>query len=226
MFGQKNWLVILVKPHELEIFAHEAKLSTNLILPTTVVNNLEVLDREELSSLIGTYTKSQPYQATDILWLLSPSLIFEQTFPDSDKEKWDTQTVQFLDAVPFEEILSHIYTPSGGRSVVATNQDLINSLIQAFSAQGYQTKIVIPSKMQDIDSNLTVESVKKILGNLNQLYKDNLITPSDDKTNFVPESTGTLSYQKQPKSKSQLPLLLSVFGVLLAILVIVIYLNQ
>lgn len=226
MFGQKNWMVILLKPHELEIFGYDDKTSTILTLPLTIINNLEVLDRDELYQVIGGWAKTQTYQATDIVVLLSSGVIFEKTFNDSEKDKWDTLTLQFLDAVPFEETLSHIYTPSGGRGVVATNQELISALTQAFSTQGYQTKVVVPAKLQNVDQSLNSELVKKILGNMNQLYKDNMITPTEEKSDYVPGTNDAKGSKDIKKPKSQLPLLLSIFGILLAILAVVIYLNQ
>ena len=226
MFGQKNWLVILVKAHELEIFGHDSKVSTVLTIPTTVINNLEILDRDGLYSLVANWAKTLTYQATEIIWILSSSVVFEQTFADSDKERWDTLIVQFLDAVPFEEILSKTYNPAGGKSVIATNQDLLTGLNQAFAAQGYTTKVVVSGKMAGVENNLTPDLVKKVLGNMTQLYRENLVIPDEEKSNFVPGTPSVSAGAVPAKPKSQLPLLLSVFGVLLAILAIVIYLNQ
>lgn len=220
MFGQKNWLIITIKSHELEIFSHVTLQVSSIPLPINLVNNLEIIDRDGLYGQIAQWAKQFTYQATEIIWLLSPGVIFEDTFPDKERERWDTMTVQFLDAVPFEEVLSHVYSPLEGRNVVATNQDLINALRHGFAVQGYQTKAVIPASLVNATSPLTEATAKEIISNLSQILAGNMITPDDDHED--PLTVGL----PQPKPKSQLPLLLGVFGVLLVILVFVVVLNQ
>ena len=219
MLGQKNIIVIYVGSHQLEIFGHSASTSSILPLPPTIINNLEVVDRDGLYSLIATWAKTIPFVTTEIIWLLSPGVCFEQTLTDAQKDLWDTLTIQFLDSVPFEETLSRVYNPSGGRTIIATNQDFINALIQGFAVQGYLTRAVVTAKSLGVDSPLTVDSVKQITSNLSQILRDNLITP-DASTTIEPKKDQTA------KPKSSLPLLLGVFLTLLVILVFVIYLSK
>lgn len=219
MFGQKNWLIIVLNPSALEIFSHETLQSWTIPLPPSIISNLEVIDRDGLDVLIADWTKKLAYQATEIIWLLSVATVFEATFPEKDKERWDTMTVQFLDTVPFEEVLSHVYAPIEGRNVVATNQDLISALRHGFAVHGYQTKAIIPLRLVGITPPITATSAKALLANLSQLLHDNMVVPDED------THTPLISGSPTPKPKSQLPLLLAVFGVLLAILAVVIYLN-
>ncbi len=226
MFGQKNTLIILLTPHALEIFANDSGNVSTITIPSSVVNNLEVIDRDELYALISTWCKSITYQSTEIIWLLSDTVIFDQIFPEKESERWDTMTVQFLDTVPFEEVISRVYNPVEGRHVVATNQDLINALKHGFSVQGYITQAVVPAKLVGITSPLNAESAKKVMSSMSQILRDNLVTPDNEKSVQPPEIASSPNQVVVKKPKSQLPLLLSVFGVLVAILLIVIYLNK
>lgn len=226
MLGQKNWYVILVKPHELEIMRQGESTATVVSLPKSAVNNLEVLDRDTLYALLASWAKEHPYQISELVWLLSPSVVFEQTFPDSDRDRWDTLTVQFLDSVPFEEVLSRVSNPVEGRRVLATNKDLVNALLHGLSMQGYSTKVVVPARSVGLDSTLTADGVKLALSRLSELARENLILPSLDPITPATTAASGAKPASASKPKSSLPLLLSVFLALLAILVIVIVLNK
>lgn len=226
MLGQKNWLVILLKPHELVLMPGGAGSPVTLAFPPAAVSNLEIFDRDALYALIASWAKGRPYQTTELIWLLAPSVLFEQTFPDSEKDRWDTMTVQFLDTVPFESVLSRVFNPVEGRHVVAANQDLVSGLIQGFAMQGYTTRLVVPAKLVGADLTLTPEIARRAVSGFNQLLRENLIIPaSDNETPPQPQSQNS-SPPHPVKPKSSLPLLLGIFGVLLAILVIVLLLNQ
>lgn len=185
------------------------------------------MDRDGLYGLIAAWAKARTYQTTEIIWLLSSAVIFEQTFADSDRDHWDTKTVQFLDSVPFEVILSRVFNPLGGRHVIATNQDFINVLTQGFAMQGYLTRAVVSAKSLGIDSPMTSDAAKHAVNNLNQLLRDNLITPTAESATYRADPTGAKQASNQASApKSSLPVLLGIFLTLLAILLIVILLNK
>ncbi len=218
MFNKKNWLVILVEPHALVWLMQGMNSPQTLTIPVAVINNLEVINRDELYVLIADWTKSRTYTTTEIIWLLAPGVYFEQTFPDSEKDKWDSATVQFLDTVPFEEVVSRVYSPVNGRQVVALNKDLITSLMQAFTLHGYPTRAVVPASFVTSDVGLTPAIAHAAMNHLSELTRDSLI--SDGHT-LVPATPSQIQ-----KPKSMLPLLIAVFGVLVAILLFVLYLNH
>lgn len=224
MFGQNVWLIILIKAHSLEIYSHGAATPQNLVIPTGIVNHLEIIDRDGLYSLIATWAKSIPYISTDVIWLLSQDVYFEQTFPDAEKDSWDTATVSMLDTVPFEETLSKVYDLAGGRTVIATNQDLISAYTQGFAMQGYATHSVTPAKFQNV-TVLDGDTIKRILSNVTQLSRDSLVNPDLDKKSYAKTEPAGDKSSQSVKPKSSLPLLLAVFLVLLAILALVIYLS-
>ncbi len=224
MLGQKNILYILLKAHELQLLFHSGAAPIVLPIPANIISNLEIIDPDGLNNLIATWAKTVTYQATEIIWLLSPALVFETVIPDSEKQLWDTKTVQFLDSVPFEEVLSFVSSSLGGRRVVATSQDLIRGLLEAFSLLGYSSKAILPAKLFAIDTTLKSDSAKAISSQISGFMAQNLLNHEEQVSSQIARSKQTDS--KAAKPKSTLPILLPLFGVLLAILAVVIYLNQ
>ena len=224
MFGQKNWLTILVSRGKLDIFGEGDNVVQTLPLPATIIDNLEILNKDALYTLITDWTKQKAYQDTEITWILSPDLCFTHTLTSTDQDKIDSETLQFLDTVPFEEIVSRTYNTIPGRLLVATNQSLINALIHGFSLHGYSTQSVIPAQVIGIESELTPDLARSTRKRAAELKKESLIIPTLSASK--PTQPTLVTDTSTSKPKSSLPLLLSVFFILVAILGIVLYLNQ
>lgn len=224
MFGQKNWLVILVLRNSLQVFGEGDNVVQTIALPATVIDNLEVLNKDALYTLITDWTKQKTYQDTEITWILSPELCFIHAITSTDQDKVDSETLQFLDTVPFEEVVSRTYNTSTSRQLIATNKTLITALIQGFSLHGYTTQSVIPAPLIDMDSVLTPDLAHTALKRSGELEKESLIIPTMTEPKIP--ITAITPGSNPAKPKSSLPLLLTIFGVLVAILGFVLYLNQ
>jgi hypothetical protein len=220
MFGQKNRFIALIGRSSLHIFGDGDNAVQILPLPATIVSNIEVLNKDDLYTLITDWTKQKTYQNTEIIWILSSEICFTHVIENIDQEKIDSETLQFLDTVPFENVISNSYSTSTGKQIIATNQDLVNTFIQGFALHGYVTQSVIPDSVVGISSVLTVDNAKAILRRANELKKESMIaTNSEVKRSYTPPPViGSV----EPKPKSSLPLLLSVFVGLLVVLVAVI----
>lgn len=227
MLGQKNWLVIMVTKNSLQLVGlGEVKIET-IIIPPQIINNLEVINKDGLYTLVIDWLKQRPHTSANIIWLLSPEVYFEHTFTSGEQDKIDSETLQFLDIVPFEEILSRVYNNlDTGRHIIVINKELMMSLIQAFALQGYSTKAVVPSRLVQGEATLTSEIERTTLKRANELAKESLVTTIVPVTQVSAATLAEKGGTSEEKPKSQLPLLLSVFGVLLAILVFVILLNK
>jgi hypothetical protein len=223
MLGQKNWLVIMVSKNSLQIFRSMDDSIETLSLPGEIINNMEVVDKDGLYTLITEWHKNHVFISASIIWLLSPEICFDHTFATSEQDKIDSETLQFLDTVPFEQILSRMYKPMEWKQIVAVNKDLIMSLIQSFLLHGYVTRVVVPSKQVLAEAVLTVEVARNTIKHIGELERESLISTSSPVPNVQTISPQPNTIQNKPKSS--LPLLLSVFGILLAILAFVIYLN-
>lgn len=221
MLGGKEWLVIMVSKNSLQIVGLGEEKVETVIFPPTIINNMEIINKDGLYTLITEWLKAHPHAPTEIIWLLAPDICFEHTLTSSEQDKVDSETLQFLDTVPFEEVLSRTYKPMEWRLIVAVNKDLIMSLIQGFTLHGFATRAVVPSKLIQADSLLTTEVEHNTIKHISELVRESLISPPSPVDTYVttnPSHTGGT----ESKPKSQLPLLLGVFGLLLVILVVVI----
>jgi len=222
MFGQKNWLIILLTSNTLQIIGQKDTGVTTIPLPTTIISNMEILNKDALYQLITDWLKQRTYNNTEIIWLLGSELCFDHVITSTDPDKIDSEIVQFLDTVPFEEILSHIYLQGATKQITAINKILISAFIQAFSLHGYTTIAAVPARLVAPSDNLTLDIAKLSYKKGNELERVSLVPPQTSTPSTQPVS----QLDQSTKPKSQLPLLLGVFTLLLAILGIVIYLNK
>lgn len=226
MLGQKTWLIILVTKNNLQLVGLGESKVENIVIPNTVVSNMEVLNKDAIYTLVTDWLKQRPHTSASIIWLLSPEICFEHTFTSSEQDKVDSETLQFLDLVPFENVVSRAYNSSEGKQIIATNKDLIMSLVQAFSLQGYNTKAVVPSRLVQADSVLTSEVERLAIKRNYELARESLIAPTQTSALTPIGTSETQQSQSTDQSKSSLPLLLGVFVFLLAVLGFVLYLNK
>lgn len=218
MLGQKSWLTILLSGNSLQIIGQDLNAPQTIPLPPTLVSNMEVINKDGLYTLITDWVKSRTYTNTNIVLLLAPDLCFEHQFVSVEQDKVDSETLQFLDTVPFENVLSRTYSLGEGRQIIAVNKDFVMSVVQGFMLHGYTTKVVVPSRLVQAEVTLTPEIESYAFKHLTELTRDSLLSP------ITPQPKVDLPRTDKPKSS--LPLLLSVFGVLLAILVFVIVLSK
>ncbi len=206
----------MLSGNSLQFIGQDIDVVQTIPLPPTLVNNMEVVNKDGLYTLITDWVKARTYTNTNILLLLAPDLCFYHQFVNIEQDKVDSETLQFLDTVPFESVLSRTYALGEGRQIIAANKDLVMALVQGFTLHGYTTKVVVPAILAQAETGLTPEVENYAFKHLTELTRDSLIS----------EVAPVVSSVAKPKPKSSLPLLLSVFGVLLAILVIVIVLSK
>lgn len=219
MFNGKNWIVILLSSHLLEIMTPDSDVVQKIPLPSTIVDHNELLNRDGLESIILDWAKLRTYTSTEIIWLLAPSVYFDTIIPATSEISPSKLRADFIDSVPFENVISHDYQIGQTQKVVATNQDLISSLTQIFAKSGYATHAVVPSELLGEFTTLTTVIRGQVISKISEYSSKSLMLRESAIT--VPH-TGT----NAAKPKSSLPVLLGVFVVLLLILVVVIYLNQ
>lgn len=225
MLGAKEWLVIMVSKNALQIVGLGEDKIEMVTIPPTIINNMEIINKDGLYTLITEWLKSHPHTTAEIIWLLAPDICFEHQLTSGEQDKVDSETLQFLDTVPFEEVLSRTYKPLEWRLIVAVNKDLIMSLVQGFTLHGFATRAVVPSKLVQADAQLTSEIEHNAIKRVSELVRESLITPPSPIDTYMPNNSVVVG-GAEPKPKSQLPLLLGVFGLLLVVLVVVIFMMR
>jgi hypothetical protein len=213
-----------------------------------LVANLDVVNKEQLSSLITTFIQINKMLPSSLAVILSDNVIYVRdletpvqkpvpgqvlkTDPNADKEQEDG-VQSFLENIPFEEVLAKVIKTATVNRVVAINKDLVMTIVNAFVNKGSVVDAIVPSFMYgqsvDFSAGLTPNNVRVILGNMEILKLGNLLTDQETIPSRTlggelicpPEESGT----KKPQNLRQY-ILIGVFILLLIVLGVVYFVSQ
>lgn len=220
----KNWLVIMLSKDSMQLVGLGEEKIQKVMIPPTILSNMEVINKDGLYTLITDWLAHRTHTGAEIIWILTPDICFEHVITSTEQSKIDSETLQFLDTVPFQEVLSRVYKPLEWRLIIAVNKDLIMSMIQGFILHSYSTKAVVPARLLQADGVLTEEIAQNAVKRATELSRESLVTapsPIIASTTEAEESN-----ESNPKPKSSLPLLLGVFGALVVVLVVVLLISN
>jgi hypothetical protein len=212
-----------------------------------LVSNLDVIDKDKLTELISTFIQVNKIVPSSLAAILSDDIIYIKDLagpiqkpapgqtvvkPDliNDKEH-ENDVKNFLEDVPFEDVLAKVIKTGTINRIVAVNKDLVMGIIDVFINKGSTLEAVVPAFMygQNVNftSGLTSENAKSILGNLETLKSGNLLTdPEKAAMSLGLENqlgTSPVTFAKKPRNIRQY-ILVGVF-VLLLIALAVVYLT-
>jgi hypothetical protein len=215
-----------------------------------LVSDLDVINKEQFVNLIGTFIQVNKIVPSSLVIILSDNIIcikdlvnsVQKPVPDqslkvetnSDKEHKD-EVQNFLENIPFEEILARVIKSGSVDRIVAVNKDLVMTIADTFVGKGSVMETIVPSFMYgqstDFTAGLNLNNAQIILGNIETLRLGNLLTDQekiDPSQNLENELKNSLSSVKsnstkisKKKKNMRQYMLIGVFGVLLIVLVIV-----
>jgi hypothetical protein len=213
-----------------------------------IVANLDVVNKEQLSSLITTFIEINKMVPSSLAVILSDNVIYVRDLeapvqkpipgqppkidPNVDKEQED-KVQNFLENIPFEEVLAKVIKTANVDRVVAVNKDLVMTIINAFINKGSVVDAIVPGFMYgqsvNFSAGLTPSSVRVILGNTEILKLGNLLTDQE----VIPSRGlgGELicppeeNVPKKPQNLRQY-ILIGVFVLLLVVLVVVYFVSM
>jgi len=149
-----------------------------------------------------------------------------------DKEHKD-EVENFLENIPFEEILARVIKTGNINRIVAVNRDLAMTIVDAFMAKGSTIDSITPGFMYGQNVNftkgLTSDNLKVILGNVEILRSGNLLT--DQEKMIIGRDirsemeTPAAIVEKKKQNRTQY-ILAGIFVILLIILGVVYFLSQ
>ncbi len=207
-----------------------------------LVANLDIINRGQFTSLILTFIQINKILPSSLAVILSDNVIYVKDLTDSaqkptpseglnaelDADSESKDKIQnFLEDVPFEEVLAKVIKTDRGRCIVAVNKDLVMTIADVFTNKGSTIETIVPSFMYGSNVNftagLTQGNMRSILGEAEILRRGNLLTDQQKINSLADLGTGQEKKEKSPKNLRQY-LLLSVFVALLVILA-VLYFN-
>lgn len=202
----------------------ELTISTPIALdiPTDILANFELMNKKKLHTLLTNFIRTYKLEPKNIVILLSTQVTFDKEFPHGSIEV-QKNIQEFLELVPFEEMLDKRIIANRQTKVVATNKEVCDAIKQSFTAHGFLVSGVYPLSQ-------VIESIPQLKQNLDLSLFVNKVT--DLKAlNLQPiveaamHSSPAATFEKEKSNKTRLFLLIGVFGFLTLILGYVIYTN-
>ena len=184
-----------------------------LQFPANLVHDLEVKDRNGLYNLVTVFIQNNKLTPAQIYFVLSESVCFSKDLPD------EAGANEFIDTIPFSAVVSKTYKTANAVRVVGSNQDLIDTIFNAFEDKGFGVSALVPANIfPDIGvaTELTPAGAVSVLGK-----KDEIVAASMVGERVVKEQELATSQTAVPKNKL-LPYLIAGFVVLLVVLVVLI----
>ncbi len=191
----------------------EKKPFIRLNFTPDTVSNLEIIDKLKLENLVHSFISQNNLGGISLILIIASDILFEKdwTLPLTDAQV--KEEADFIDNVPFENIVTHTWTKDGKKKLVAVNQDMISVLKVSFEKDEGRIVAVFPYSL--FGANIRNESVREIWKKLNALKQDNLMEINTNQP--VLKSVGSV----QPKSEKKsflLPILIVVFVILIGVL--------
>jgi hypothetical protein len=219
MFNQKSILILFINRNTFQLFGGNLTGIVTAEVPDSIFRDGDVINSDGAYTLIKQLVKQYVLTGTQLFIVLSDLMYYEKTFITVQSTQLENDVLNFFNVVPYESLLTKVYDIEKGKRAVAMNKVFYEAIRQGFALQGIPIKSVIPAcVLGTVGSKHALDSVlaSEILKNIDGLTKQSLLDAQE--TNVV--STQPEDVSSPTKKKSQLPLLLGVFGVLLVILVI------
>ncbi len=201
------------------IFVYDGDGILKLDFPENIVFDLEITDRSAFDSLIDAFVKSKKLTPARVLIILSESVCFSRDIPAT--AKLEDEVRDFLEAVPFDQIISRRYKSQTGVRVIASNLELLEGIMEIFEREGFGIEGIVPAaifagfttkKVLDLDFVKMISASRQIVRQSNMLSRTELPVPAA---------------VVQTKEKSRLlPYLIITGVVLLVILVVLVILRR
>lgn len=201
------------------------------------VANLDITNKEQLANLITAFIQTNKIIPSSFVIVLSDSVIyFKDLNPPkkpnvippapnpaselSQNNEPKKEIQNFLDDVPFEEVLAKVIKTDQLNFIVAANKDLVMAIADSFVNKGFIMEGILPSFLYgpvvNFTKGLTQDNIQAILGGSEVLRTGNLLTDQ--------QLSSSQSFELEQKNKEKPTknirqyILIGVFVVLLVIL--------
>lgn len=207
-----------------------------------LVVNLDVINKIQLENSIGAFIQTNKISPSSLIIILSDSVVFQkdlaslQKNPEStdpnqqeneliigNKEQQEKEIRNFLDIVPFEDVLIKVIN---NNIIVVVNKDLLEALVSPFKAIGCVVDAIVPGfiykEYSDFSGGLSQDIVKIVLQQTDLLKLGNILTGQQQAVEIQKDSYD--QSQKEPEEKPsniRQFILIGVFVFLIAVLAIV-----
>lgn len=212
----KNEVLMLIRNR---IYLYNGELVLMLDIPKNVVNDLDIKDRDGLFNLIISFIQNNKLIPAQIYFLLGESVCFIKDFPITEKTdlvKTEEEVSEFTETIPFSSVIAKTYKTQNNWRVIGANQDLIDTIFEAFASKGFGLSALVPAVIFPDLSAMTDLVIEKAQIVVNK--KDVAVANSMVGEQKVRDQQLTTTQTAVPKNKL-LPYLIVAFSILVIILI-------
>lgn len=251
MLSKNHPIILFIDRNGFSVFQDTQSNIPKFNFTPDIVANLDIVNKEQLVSLIATFIQINKILPSSIAVILSDNVIYTKDLTSSlQKPSMPNQVLQnptssiysignenkeeiqnFLDNIPFEETLARVIKTDKISSIVAVNKDLVMTIANAFVNKGSVIDAVIPGFLYgssvNFASGLTWENIQAISNESEIIRVGNLLTDQQKVTslqNLEGEQKAPQAAREQKPQNLRQYILIGVFVTLLVILAVV-YLN-
>jgi len=148
MANEGGDIVLFLTSGRLYLYVGDGILT--LEFPPEIVRDMDVKNKEGLSNLVTVFIQNNKLVPAQIFFALSESVCFSKDFKVTDPlntTKVDADVQSFIDAIPFNSVISKVYKTPAMYRVVGTNQDMIDVIMDAFTVKGFGLSALVPSNI-------------------------------------------------------------------------------
>lgn len=220
MFNQK-YIILFIDRAQIQLYGGNLTGIVTIEIPETILNDGDILRKDDLYTLIKQCVKQYALTSGQLIMVLSEALYFEKIFFSADTPQTESDILKFFDSIPYDSVWTKVYQTEKGKHAVAVNKVLYEAFHQGFLLQGLSTKALVPSSvLGQIGAKRVLDKpmAEYILGNVEAVTKQSLLDAQELGLSTPQEKLDA----NKNKPKSNIGLLLGVFGVLLVVLIIVV----
>jgi len=221
MFNQKSILILFINRNTFQLVGGTLTGIVTIEVSESILRDGDVISVDGTYTLIKQMVKQYVLTGSQLFIVLSDLMYYEKIFTLIQSTQLENDVLNFFNVVPYESVLTKVFDIEKGKRAVAVNKTLYETLRQGFALQGIPIKALIPACVLGTFGTkhvLDAAMANDIFRNVDGLTKQSLLDAQEVNAPSVQPEEVTTSTKK----KSQLPLLLGVFGVLIVTLVIVV----
>lgn len=175
--GKKDLIIFLGSG---KIFMSDGNRVLQFEIQPSTIRDWDLINKESLQDTLNAFISANSLEISDITFVLSGAACFSQDIMLKDQAKIDEEVGKFIDAVPFNYIISKVYKIGGGVRVIAANKEVIDAIAEVFEGKGFPLYAVVPAAIfpqVGTKQELDMQFVKAIGDSREIIQAGNMITP-------------------------------------------------
>ncbi len=221
MAGEGRDAVLFLDKNSLSVF--DGSGIANLEIPPALIRDVDVIDKSGFDTLVNDFIKTQKLAPAKLWIVFAESICFSKELNPKVPTELEDEVRDFLEAVPFDQILYKKYKGTTGVRVIATNLELAEAVGEIFERNAFGLAGLVPQALfPGFNTRKTMEAdfAKTVIANKNLMRQGNMLARVE-----VEKSAPAEPVQEPKKQGKMLPFLIIGFVVLLVILGVVLYLR-